>query len=31
MQFYRKAAAVGHHLALKRLECEEEWWGWFSI
>ena len=24
MQFYRKAAAVGHHLALKRLECEEE-------
>jgi TPR repeat protein len=24
MPFYRKAAAVGHHLALKRLECEEE-------
>lgn len=24
MEYYHKAAAVGHHLALKRLECEEE-------
>lgn len=24
MEWYNKAAAVGHHLALKRLECEEE-------